>query len=74
MLLVGAFPNTESLSGSKAIGATIGLLILFGSAVSGWTYLISFFFSSPSGAQIFIIFLVRQGAASVTPVQARSPR
>ena len=34
------------------------LLILFGSAVSGWTYLISFFFSSPSAAQIFIIFLV----------------
>lgn len=58
MLLLGAFPNTENLSGAKAVGPTIGLLILFGSSVSGFTYLVSIPFTSPSSAQIFIIFLV----------------
>ena len=58
MLLVGSFPNTDSLSGPKAIGPTVGLLILFGSSVSGFTYLVSIPFTSPSSAQIFVIFLV----------------
>ena len=58
VILVSAFPNTDQLSGSTTIGKTIGLLILFGSAVSGFTYCISFMFVTPSGAQIIIIFMV----------------
>ena len=58
VFLVSIFPNTESLSGPTTIGPTIGLLILFGTAVSGFTYLSSFFFSTPSGAQIGLIFLI----------------
>jgi ATP-binding cassette, subfamily A (ABC1), member 3 len=58
VILISAFPNTESLSGTDTIGATIGLLILFGSAVSGFTYLLSFAFATPSGAQIAMIFIM----------------
>ena len=58
VILISIFPNTKSLSGLDTIGPTIGLLILFGSAISGFTYLLSFCFSSPSGAQIGIIFIV----------------
>ena len=58
VILVVVFPNTKSLSGTDTIGATIGLLILFGGAVSGFTYLLSFAFSTPSGAQIAMIFIV----------------
>lgn len=58
VILVSIFPNTKSLSGLDTIGPTIGLLILFGSAISGFTYLLSFCFSTPSGAQIGIIFIV----------------
>jgi ATP-binding cassette, subfamily A (ABC1), member 3 len=58
VILVAVFPNTQSLSGRDTIGATIGLLILFGGAVSGFTYMISFAFSTPSGAQIAMIFIV----------------
>ena len=58
VILVSIFPNTQSLSGPATIGPTIGLLILFGGAISGFTYLLSFFFSTPSGAQIAIIFIV----------------
>ena len=58
VILVSIFPNTQSLSGLDTIGPTIGLLILFGTAVSGFTYLLSFFFSTPSGAQIAMIFIV----------------
>ena len=52
VILVSAFPNTESLSGSSTIGHTIALLVLYGSAISGFTYCISFFFATPSGAQV----------------------
>ena len=58
VILVAIFPKTESLSGTDTIGATIGLLILFGGAISGFTYLLSFLFSTPSGAQIAVIFIV----------------
>jgi ATP-binding cassette, subfamily A (ABC1), member 3 len=58
VILVSIFPNTQSLSGPATIGPTIGLLILFGGAISGFTYLLSFLFSTPSGAQIAIIFIV----------------
>lgn len=58
VILISIFPNTQSLSGPNTIGPTIGLLMLFGTAVSGFTYLLSFLFSTPSGAQIAMIFLV----------------
>jgi ATP-binding cassette, subfamily A (ABC1), member 3 len=58
VILVSAFPNTDQFSGSNAIGKMIGLLILFGTAVSGFTYCMTFMFKTPSGAQIIIIFLV----------------
>jgi ATP-binding cassette, subfamily A (ABC1), member 3 len=58
VILVSIFPNTQSLSGPATIGPTIGLLILFGGAISGFTYLLSFLFSTPSGAQIAVIFIV----------------
>ena len=58
VILISIFPNTQPLSGLNAIGPTIGLLILFGGAISGFTYLLSFLFSTPSGAQIATIFLV----------------
>ena len=58
VILIAIFPKTESLSGTDTVGATIGLLILFGGAISGFSYLISFLFSTPSGAQIAVIFIV----------------
>ena len=58
VILVSVFPNTKSLSGPDTIGPTIGLLILFGFAISGFTYLLSFCFSTPSGAQVAVIFIV----------------
>ena len=58
VILIAGFPNTDALSGRNAIGPTIALLILFGTAVSGFTYCLSFFFTSPPAAQIFTIFLV----------------
>jgi hypothetical protein len=58
MLLLGAFPNTDLLVGRAAIGTTIGLLLLFGTAVSGFAYLLAFLFTSAAEAQIFTIFVV----------------
>jgi ATP-binding cassette subfamily A (ABC1) protein 3 len=58
VILISIFPNTQALAGPNTIGPTIGLLILFGSAISGFTYLISFRFNTPSGAQIGLIFMV----------------
>ena len=52
------FPNTESLAGSSdALGCTIGLLILFGSATSGFAYLVSFAFKDAATAQISVLFI-----------------
>jgi ABC-type transport system involved in multi-copper enzyme maturation permease subunit len=57
VILVSSFPNTEQLSGKDGqLGATIGLLLLYGSAVSGFAYLTSNLFSTPSGAQIAFLF------------------
>mmetsp|Transcript_14306 Transcript_14306/g.12938 ORF Transcript_14306/g.12938 Transcript_14306/m.12938 type:complete len:404 (-) Transcript_14306:1697-2908(-) len=59
IILIAGFPNTESLSSSKsgALGVTWGLLILFGTAYSGFTYMISIFFKSPAGVQVALIFI-----------------
>ena len=57
-MLLGAFPNTDLLMGPSAIGCTIGLFLLFGPAMAGFSYLIGFFFKTASGAQIICIFIV----------------
>jgi ATP-binding cassette subfamily A (ABC1) protein 3 len=57
VILIFAFPNTDLLSGPDARGCTIGLLILFGPAMSGFVYLLSFLFKSAAGAQVAMIFI-----------------
>lgn len=54
VILLSAFPNTDNLSGitRHQLAATIGLLELYGTSITGFSYLISFFFASPSSAQI----------------------
>ena len=58
MILICAFPKTGKLSVAPALGATIGLLILFGPAMSGFVYLCSFLFKSTAGAQVSFLLLV----------------
>ena len=52
IFLVAVFPNTELLSGKDAIGPLIGLMVLFGTSITGFCYMTSFLFKSPAGAQI----------------------
>jgi hypothetical protein len=55
VILVCGFPDTDALSGHDgSLGALIALLILYGTAVSGFTYCVSFFLSSPTVAAIFV--------------------
>ena len=56
--MIVVFPKTELIGTGAGLHCVIGLLILFGSAVSGFSYLLSFLFSSSAGAQIGILFLV----------------
>lgn len=58
IILLTIFPNCETLGSGGALGCTIGLLILYGSAISGFSYLLSFRFESSAGAQIGILFVV----------------
>ena len=58
IILIVSFPKTDTLGSGDALRCTIGLLILFGSAISGFSYLLSFAFSSSAGAQIGILFLI----------------
>ena len=55
---MSSFPNTELLSGESTIGYTIALLILYGTSITGFTYIFSFLFKKPSTAQLCIIFIV----------------
>ena len=57
IILITSFPNTETLSSGGALGVVFGLLILFGSAMTSFTYFLSYFFTSPAGAQVAIIFI-----------------
>ena len=54
IILIAIFPNTDLLSGIKsgALSKTIGLLILFGTSISGFCYCLNYLFKTPSGAQI----------------------
>jgi len=60
IILIAAFPNTKLLSGLKhhQLAAVIGLFQLFGTSITGFSYIVSIFFNSPSTAQIATIFLV----------------
>lgn len=70
VILIASFPNTESLSGiqQSQLAAFIVLLLSFGFAITSFTYLISFLFKTPSGAQIACIlfnFIIGVGLSSV---------
>jgi ATP-binding cassette subfamily A (ABC1) protein 3 len=58
IIIISACPGTEALAGvtSGALGCTIGLLILFGTSISSFAYLISMLFSTPAMTQIVVIF------------------
>ena len=57
-MLIVVFPKTELLGTGSAFNCVIGLLILFGTSVSSFSYLLSFLFSTSAGAQIGILFIV----------------
>jgi ABC-type multidrug transport system ATPase subunit len=57
VILLVAFPDTELLSGPTEVWATIMILLLFGTAVSGFSYIFSFIFSTPASAQVSMLFL-----------------
>jgi hypothetical protein len=46
IILIASFPDTDQMAGitSGALGCTFGLLILFGTAMTGFTYILSIFF------------------------------
>jgi ATP-binding cassette subfamily A (ABC1) protein 1 len=55
IILITAFPDTDLLSGGNGeLNATIALLILYGTAVAGFTYCVSFSLSTPTVAAIFV--------------------
>ena len=56
--LIAIFPGTNALSGYGQIRATISLLVLFGTSISGFCYCFSYLFKTPSGAQIVMVFLI----------------
>lgn len=60
VILITSFPNTETVSSvsSGALGVVIGTLILFGLAMSGFTYILSILYDTPAGAQVMVIFVV----------------
>ena len=60
VILIASFKDTDPYASisSGALGRVFALLILFGMSMSGLTYIISFFFSSPAGVQVAVIFLV----------------
>lgn len=60
IILFVSFPHTESVSstGSGALGVTIGVFLLFGPAMAGFTYLLTFLFTNPASVQVTMIFLV----------------
>ncbi len=60
VVVTSIFPDTSALAGIQngSLGIMIGLLLLFGSAITGFAYVISLFFTSPSMAQVATIFIV----------------
>jgi len=58
VILIVVFPKTEALGTGDGLKCVIALFHLFGSAVAGFSYLISFMFMSSASAQIAILSLV----------------
>lgn len=69
VILIVSFPNTNALSGLQGqLGAFIVLLVSFGFSITSFTYLFSFLFKTPSGAQIACIlfnFIIGVGLSTV---------
>ncbi len=57
IFLFGVFPDTDLFVGANAFGPFVGLFILFGPAMIGFTYCGSFLFKTPAGAQIAMVSL-----------------
>ena len=58
LIVILAFPDTEPLTSSEAFPVTVGLVMLFGPAVSGFVYLMSYFLKTSATSQIVVIFLM----------------
>lgn len=58
LVIIILFPDTGLLTGDEAFGTFIGLFMLFGPAIIGFTYILTFFFKTASGAQIITIFVM----------------
>lgn len=58
IILIIAFPDTEALSEGHPLGVTIGLFMLFGTAITGFTYLFCLRFKKAAGAQTAIISVI----------------
>jgi ABC-type multidrug transport system fused ATPase/permease subunit len=58
VILIVSFKKTNALSGLQdQLSAFIVLLLLFGTSISSFTYILSFLFKTPSGAQISCIII-----------------
>lgn len=58
LILLSSFPKFENLNGLQGqLTATILLLFFFGCAITSFTYLVSYLFKTPSGAQVSCIIL-----------------
>lgn len=60
VIMIASCPGAELLTSisTGALGCMIGLLLLFGSSISSFSYLISMLFSNPSMTQIILIFIM----------------
>lgn len=58
LILLSSFPKFENLNGLDGqLAATILLLFFFGCSITSFTYLLSYLFKTPSGAQVSCIIL-----------------
>jgi ABC-type multidrug transport system fused ATPase/permease subunit len=57
LILIIVFPNTSLLTGQEPLGAFIGLFMLFGPAIIGFTYMTTFFFKTASSGQLITVFI-----------------
>lgn len=58
IVLFVIFPRTDLITNADAIGPAIGCLILYGTSITGFAYLIAFNFKTPAGVQVSIIFTI----------------
>jgi hypothetical protein len=62
--------NVDKLTGTTdAIGATIALFVLHGTAAAGFTYCLTYLFKAPASAQNVMIFInVSEGPVELSGV------